>query len=261
MNRRSFAQSVGSAAMLSTLANDAAQAQSSAQKTRIYRLEYLYYRQGSQGSRINEFLSSQMPLFAKNTRAMGVFTSILGPHNPLTIVLSGFASLEDMEAADQRIGRTPEFRAAVEKMESGAEPPCDRADRVLLRATDFSPEIVPLAEKPKTPRVFELRIYHSPTQRQLQFLHERFAGPEIGIFHRSGIFPILYADTLIGPNVPNQAYLMPFENLAAREKAWDAFGADPEWIKARDESIAHGGQIVADNNITLLRPTAYSPIQ
>lgn len=252
---------MGSAAMLSMLADDTAQAQSSAQKTRIYRLEYLYYRQGSQGNRINEFLSSQMSLFTKNARSVGVFNSILGPHNPLTILLTGFSSIEEMESADERVGRTPELKAAVDKLESGSEPPCDRIDRVLLRATDFSPEIVALKEKPKTARVFELRIYHSPTQRQLQYLHERFAGPEIGIFHRCGIFPILYADTVFGTNVPNQTYLMPFENLAAREKAWDAFAADPEWINSRDESIARGGQIVADNNITLLKPTPYSPIQ
>jgi hypothetical protein len=221
----------------------------------------LYYRQGGQGARLNEFLSSQMPLFTKNARVVGVFTSVLGPHNPLTIVLEGFSSVAEMDAADQRLQRDPEFRAAVEKLESGSEPPCDRADRMLLRATDFSPEIVPLKEKPKKARVFELRIYHSPTQRQLQYLHQRFSGPEISIFHRSGIFPILYADTIIGPNMPNQVYLMPFDDLTARERAWDAFGADPEWIKARDESIAHGGQIVSDNNITFLKPTAYSPIQ
>lgn len=239
----------------------AAQAETPGSKTRIYRLEYLYYRQGSQGNRLNEFLSSQMPLFVKNTRAMGVFTSLLGPHNPLTITLEGYASFEEMEASDLRIGQSAEFRAAVEKFEGGSEPPCDRADRMLLRATDFSPEIVPLKEKPKKPRVFELRIYHSPTQRQLQMLHERFAGPEIKIFHRSGVRPIFYADTVFGDNVPNQVYLTPFDDLAAREKAWDAFGADPEWIKAREESVQRGGQIVADNNITLLRPTPYSPIQ
>jgi len=240
--------------------NGTAQTQAS-QKTRVYRMEYLYYRQGSQGTRINEMLSSQLPLFVKNTQAFGVFTAVIGPHVPMTLVLSGYADLEEMEASDARIGRAPEFRAAVEKMESGGEPPCDRADRVVLRAAAFSPDIVPLNEKPKTPRIFELRVYHSPTQRQLQLLHERFAGPEIAIFHRSGIHPILYADTLYGPNLPNQTYLTPFANLAEREKAWDAFAADPEWVKAREESVQKGGQIVAQSEITLLRPAPFSPIQ
>lgn len=106
-----------------------------------------------------------------------------------------------------------------------------------------------------------MRLYHSPTQRQLQMVHERFTGAEIPIFHRSGVHPILYADTLAGPEMPNLTYVIPFATLAEREKAWDAFNADPEWIKARADSITRGGQIVDYNNISLWRATAFSPIQ
>ncbi len=56
-------------------------------------------------------------------------------------------------------------------------------------------------------------------------------------------------------------YFMPFTNWSDREKAWDAFAADPEWVKVRAESIARGGQIVDRQNISLWRPTPYSPIQ
>ena len=131
----------------------------------------------------------------------------------------------------------------------------------MLSAAEYSPEIAPLQEKPKTPRIFELRVYHSPTQRQLRLLHERFAGPEIKIFHRVGIHPILYSTTAIGPNMPNLTYLTPFATLGEREKAWDAFGRDPDWIKVRKESVERGGQITNQISITLLRPTDYSPIQ
>ena len=202
-----------------------------------------------------------MRLLTQSARVVGVFSVVIGPHEPMTILLAGFSSLAEMETADERVRGAAEYRNALEKMESGAEPPYDRAESMLLRATDFSPEIALLAEKPKPPRLFELRIYHSPTERQLNMLHERFAGPEIGVFHRSGIHPILYADTLVGANTPNQVYLTPFASLADREKAWDAFAADPGWIKARDESVARGGQIVAETNIMLLRATPYSPLQ
>ncbi len=251
---------VGSAAMLSALAGSPAQAQAG-RKTRLYRLQYMYLRQGDQGSRINRFLSWQMPLLTKNIQTVGVFSALLGPRMPLTLVLFGFSGFEEMEAADERIRKDSGYQAALEEMEKGAEPPYDCADHVLLRAADFSPEVVPLKEKPKTPRIFELRVYHAPTERQLRYLHERFAGAEIGIFHRSGVHPILYGDTLVGPDMPNLTYLMPFASLADREKAWDAFGADPEWAKVRAESIARGGQIVSHNNISLLRAASFSPIQ
>src|SRR6266700_3076194 len=97
----------------------------------------------------------------------------------------------------------------------------------------------------------ELRVYHSPTRSQLRAVHERFAGPETKIFARSGIHPVLYTSTLFGPNMPNLTYLIPFDSLAAREKAWDTFVADPEWVKARKESIDKGGEIVANAEVSI----------
>jgi hypothetical protein len=152
-------------------------------------------------------------------------------------------------------------KAWVEFDEKGTEPPYDTAERAMLAATDFSPEIVPLAEKPKTPRYFEMRVYHAPTLRQLHMVHERFAGPEIKIFHRVGVHPIFFANTVFGEEMPNIVYMMPFATLADREKAWDAFAVDPEWVKVRAESVARGGQIVTYQNISLWRAAPYSPIQ
>ncbi|HTX34123.1 MAG TPA: NIPSNAP family protein [Bryobacteraceae bacterium] len=260
MKRRSFVQAAASAGILAQAETPLA-AQTSAVRTRLYRIDYFYYRQGDQGDRLNRFFSSQTPLLLQHMRSLGIFTAVMAPHAQTMLVLSGFAGTEEMAAAAARIESDPGYRKAHAEFESGAEPPFDSAQRVLLQATAFSPEIAAPPEKPKTPRYFELRTYHSPTLRQLAMLHERFAGPEIQIFHRSGVHPILYADTLIGPDLPNLTYLIPFASLADREKAWDAFGADPEWVKARAESVARGGQIVDYNNISLWRATAYSPIQ
>jgi len=252
MNRRCFVQAVAGASML---------AQAPAARTHLYRIDYFYYRQGAQANRLDQFFSSQAPLFLKHMRSLGVFTAVMAPHAQTMMVLSGFASAEEEITAAARIEADPGYQKAQAEFESGSEPPFDSAQRVLLQATSFSPEIASPAEKPKTPRYFELRIYHSPTLRQLAMVHERFAGPEIRIFHRSGVHPILYGDTIIGPDLPNLTYLIPFASLADRERAWDAFNSDPEWVKVRAESIARGGQIVDHNNISLWRATSYSPIQ
>jgi hypothetical protein len=143
--------------------------------------------------------------------------------------------------------------------EEGTEPLVEKHSTTLLETTAYSPEIV--AKPAAKPRIFELRVYHSPTWRQLKALHERFAGPEIKIFHRVGVHPLLYTSTLIGDNMPNLTYLTPFDSLAAREKAWDAFAADPEWIKVRKESIDKHGQIANVIQIALYRATPYSPIR
>lgn len=259
MERRSFVGAVAGASMLAQ-SPVAAGAQAEG-RTGLYRIDYFYYRQGEQANRLSQFFSSQTPLFLKHMRSFGVFTAVMAPHAQTMMVLSGFANAGEMAAAAARIEADPEYRKAHAAFESGAEPPFDSAQRVLLQATAFSPEIAATPEKPKSPRYFELRIYHSPTLRQLALLHERFAGAEISIFHRSGVHPILYADTIVGPDLPNLTYLIPFASLGDREKAWDAFGADPEWVKVRAESVARGGQIVNYNNISLWRAAAYSPIQ
>jgi hypothetical protein len=260
MNRRRFVQSAACAGMLSQTAAPLG-AQESSRKTRLYRLDFFHYRQGDQATRLNQLFSSQTALLAKHCRSLGMFNGVLAPHVQTLMVLSGFPSFDDMVAAGRAVESDSGFQKAWEEFERGAEPPYDSAERSLLMATDFSPEVAPLAEKPKAPRYFEMRVYHAPTQRQLRMVHERFAGPEIKIFHRVGVHPILYADTVFGNEMPNLTYLIPFDSLDAREKAWDAFGADPEWVKVRAESVARGGQIVNYQNISLWRAAPYSPIQ
>ena len=260
MERRSFIQSLAGAGMMSQTGAPAG-AQESNRKTRFYLLDYFHYRQGDQATRLTQFFTSQTPLIGKRIPTFGVFAGVLTPQVQTLMTLSGFAGMEEMAAAARDIESDAGYQKAHAELENGATPPYDTLQRVLLQALDFSPEVVPLAEKPKSPRYFELRLYHSPTRRQLQLVHERFAGAEINIFHRSGVHPLLYADTLIGPEMPNLTYLIPFDNLAAREKAWSAFGADEEWVRVRKASVERDGQITAVIDLSLHRATAYSPVR
>lgn len=260
MDRRSFVSLAG-AGMLSSQMSAPARAQESSRKTRLYRLDYFSFHQGDQAARLTEFLTATMPILSKHVHTVGVFTAVLAPHAQTTLVLTGYSGYEEMETAARSVAADPAYQKAHEEFEKNPEGSYDTLQRVLLQACDFSPEVAPLAEKPKSPRYFEIRIYHSPTARQLGLVHERFSKSEINIFHRSGVHPILYGDTLIGPEMPNLTYIIPFATLADREKAWDAFNADPEWAKVRTESVARGGQIVNFNNLSLWRATAYSPLQ
>ena len=53
---------------------------------------------------------------------------------------------------------------------------------------------------------------------------------------------------------------MAWESLAEREKKWAAFGADPEWLKARAETEKNGA-IVANVKNFILAPTAFSAVK
>ncbi len=232
-------------------------------KTRYYVLDSFFLKNGTQLPRLHDF-ASKVALPALNEVHSGpkiYLEALIAPHMPQFAAIYGFDSLEQMESVHRRMAQNAEFLKKLDEVESGPEPPFEHQTSTLLEATDYSPELVAPAEPPASPRIFELRVYHSPTWRQLKALHERFAGPEIRIFHRSGVHPVLYTSTVLGANMPNLTYLIPFESLAAREKAWAAFGADPEWVKVRRESIEKHGQISSVIQISLFRATSYSPIR
>ena len=231
--------------------------------TRFYLLESFTLRQGTQPGRLHDYLS-KAALPALNKLHSGpkiVLEAMVASHMPQVAFLIGFESVGQMFELRDKLNQDQELQKAFEDWQQGPEPPFEQQNNILLEATKYSPEIVPLETPPASPRIFELRVYHSPTWQQLQALHERFAGPEIKIFHRVGVNPLFYTSTVIGPNMPNLTYLIPFDDLAAREKAWNAFGADPEWIKVRKESIYKHGQISNVIQISLFKATPYSPIR
>jgi len=167
--------------------------------------------------------------------------------------------MEQWQTFEAKAAASSLYQTSLSESERGDEAPFEEYSEKLLAPTAFCPLLEASGAQPT--RTFEFRIYHSPTRRQLAALNDRFAGPEIQIFHRCGIFPILYTNGLSGESLPNLTYLTPFENLAAREKAWAAFGADPEWVKVRAESIEKNGQISAVMHISLWKATAYSPVR
>jgi hypothetical protein len=253
MHRRRFLGTLGALSM--------AKAATLEKRTKFYAFEHFTLKNGAGVARLHDFLSQAL-LPAMNRVHSGpkiILEQLVGPHTPEVLAIYGFSSTEEMWDVHTKMSQNEAVGKGVQVLESGAEPAFESLDSSVVETADYSPEIKP--EASDTPRIFELRIYHSPTSRQLGFLHERFRGPEIKIFHRAGIHPILYGSTVIGPNIPNLTYVIPFTDLAAREKAWNAFGADPEWQKVRKESIEKGGEIVSSNQILLYRATKYSPVR
>ncbi len=230
-------------------------------RTAYYLLQTYYLRNSTQLPRIHEFMSQGL-LPAANRIHDGpkiFLEGLIASHMPQLSVIIGLHSLDEFSSLASGLRKDEGFQKAFAAWENGPEPPYEHFSQSLLKTAVYSPEIDSRSRASK-PRIFELRVYHSPTWKQLAALNERFAGPEIKIFHRVGIHPILYSETVMGQNMPNLTYLIPFENLAAREKAWDAFGGDPEWVKVRKESIETHGQISSVIQMSLYRTTAYSPV-
>jgi hypothetical protein len=232
-------------------------------RTRLFLTERFFLKAGTQGTRLHEYLEkSALPALAKvHDGPKIVLEAVIAQHTPQVMMVLGFQSPEEFWSVRGSLNQDKELDKAFQSWESGPEAPLEYQENELLEATDYSPEVAPLQPAPSSPRIFEMRVYHSPSWQHLKYLHERFAGPETKIFQRVGVNPIFYTSCVIGKNMPNLTYMIPFDSLAARERAWNAFSADMEWTKVRAESIAQHGQVTVNNLISIYRATAYSPIR
>ena len=110
-------------------------------------------------------------------------------------------------------------------------------------------------------RAFELRTY-TAAPGKLDALHARFRNHTNALFVKHGM-------KIVGFWVPSDkdkgadntlVYMLEFPDRAAREKAWEAFRQDPEWIAARDASEA-SGKLVDKVDSVMLTATDYSPMK
>jgi hypothetical protein len=143
----------------------------------------------------------------------------------------------------------------------GKEPAFARMESSLMQAYEKMPRItLPAASTSRSPRVFELRAYESPSNLDHWKKIEQMSSGESAIFTKAGIPQVFYGDTLIGPRLPNLTYMICFDSMAERDKGWDAFRSSPEWkALSTDPKFAYE-DIVSNITNIILAPTAYSQI-
>jgi hypothetical protein len=107
--------------------------------------------------------------------------------------------------------------------------------------------------------IYEMRVYHVVPGRMPAML-TRFQNHALRIWERFGIRQAGFWTTLVGESNLDLTYLLAWDSLAEREAKWNAFMADPEWIKARTES-EKDGPIVASITNQFLTPTAFSAMK
>ena len=107
--------------------------------------------------------------------------------------------------------------------------------------------------------IHELRVYHCVPGR-LPDLNRRFESITLKLWDKHGFRPVGFWTTLIGTDHQSLHYLLEWDSLAERERRWNAFASDPEWIAARAET-EKSGQIVARIENQILVPTAYSKLR
>ena len=257
MYRRNFVGAAGA------LAAGSASSQA-AQKPAILEMRYIRMRNGNQVQRTTDFLGkAALPAMQKaGIERAGFFSAVIGEQSPFVLIVTSYPSFADLERMQGKLFTDKAFVEAWDEYNTMDELPFIRVENSLLRGFDTMPDIeIPTTEGNKASRIFELRTYQSNNFKAGLRKVRMFDNGEIGIFRRLGMRPVFFGQTIVGRDIPNLTYMLAFDDLAHRERAWRAFGSDPEWQKLRATPGLSDAEIVSNISSAILRPLPFSPIR
>ena len=260
MNRRQLMKTGLATAIAGTLNTPTEAAQTT---NHFYELRTYELRNDFRPPRLYEFFQTHFMPFMKRAGAgpVGCFNVISGMQNPALIVLIDYPSLAGMQSVIEKTSTDKDFNSAWRAFETN-EMPYVRHESMLLKAFDNHPKVeVPPTEEKRPPRIFELRTYESRNAFSLRDKIAMFNQEEIRIFRECGFAPVFFAEGLVAPRMPHLTYMVGFDNMAVRDKAWDTFRANPDWVRIRVKPGWTDAEVVSNSRISFLRPTAFSEIR
>jgi hypothetical protein len=259
MKRRDFVKTafVSAAAAAFNSSSAVAQPASATSAHEYYELRLYHLRQGAMQKRFDEYLkNAAVPALNRaGVSTVGVFNVMVGPDSPTVYVLLPHKDLASFATLSERLSRDEEYIKSEGVNAPASDPIYVRMESSLMVAFEGLPQLV---VPPKKGRMFELRTYESHSKKANKKKIEMFNKGEIEIFKRTGLAPVFFGETLIGSKMPNLTYMLTFDDMAARDKNWAAFVADPEWKKLN--SIPEYATAVSNISNLLLRPASYSQI-
>jgi len=262
MHRRQFL-AASLAASATALAKDA-QAQAPAAGPREYYQIRRYQLQNGPQTKLTESYFSDALIPALTRMGMGpvgAFSLSIGQETPAYYSLVPGTSVDALASVGLKLSQDADFLKAAEPFWNApaTSPPFVRVDASLLIAFEGWPKLTPPASA-KAKRIFQLRTYESPNYGDHVRKVEMFHKGEFEIFTKAGCRPVFFADTLIGPRMPNLTYMLSFTDIDELNACWAKFGADPDWKKLSASPRYSYEAIVSNISNLILNPLSASQI-
>jgi len=236
----------------------------SAEETIVER-EYYEHRTyhllpGGRNGAIHDFLEkAAIPAWNRaGIGPVGVFTGMYGGEWTDLEVLLPHASLASVTSSREALASDSAFQEAGADFlnAAAASPEYVRYESSLMLAFAGMPKLVAPEKKA---RIFELRTYESHSEKFAKKKIEMFnEGGEIAIFHETGLTPVFFGETIVGPRLPNLTYMLVFDDMPDHDASWANFGSDAKW-KALSGDPQYKDTVSNIHN-RILRPLAYSQI-
>jgi hypothetical protein len=258
MTRRAFIPAAASAGLAAAAAEPVSRAT----------IEIAYYKlrntPENQRQRMSQFLErSYVPALRRaGSGPVGVFGNTISADGPFLMLLTSYPNLAGFERTRDKLSADAGFMKALEAFNAQTGLNYERGERWLLRGFEGFPQIeVPPGDSKRPARIFEVRQYESNNMSTLRRKMDMFNKGESAIFKKLGMQPVFFGEMIAGPKLPNLVYMLSYEDLAARDKAWRAFGSDPDWQKMRATPGWADAEIVSNITNFIVSPLAFSEIR
>ena len=262
MNRRKFVASGLAAGALTTTGLRPFH-QDSAEPRRHYEMRTYELRNDINPGRIRTFFKDALlPALARaGAGTVGVFTPDTGLSQSLMAVIE-YPSLAAVDAVSQALDTDASYNETRRAFEVANDLPYVRYESRLMRAFTSLPAIeVPPTSASRPARMFELRTYEARSAAALERKIAMFNESEIPLFRSLEMTPVFFGENIFGTRLPSLTYMLTFDDIAARTKAWAAFGASPDWQRINgDPKYAAVGNVTV-TNVTYMRPVPFSAVR
>ncbi len=227
--------------------------------------EYYEWRQyhllpgGDTRKNLNSFLEDvAIPAYNRmGIEPIGVFNAMYGTNRLSLYMLLPHPSLESVVNSTQKLLDDKKVQ------KEGGDFLTVSSDNINYARIESSLMVsfadMPKLEKPPGgARIFEVRKYESHNMRAGKRKVEMFNKGEIQIFRDTGLHPVFFGETIIGPDMPNLTYMLWFKDMEQRDENWDVFRNSDAWAKM--SSDPYYDDTVSDITDTIFRPASYSQI-
>jgi hypothetical protein len=264
MKRRSFVKTAlltGAVSTIPALSN-ASVLNAKKADMEFYELRVYTLKNSEQQTLVEDyFKSAAIPALNRlGIKHVGVFTELKPNGQTRVFVIIPYKSIDDFITINDRLETDEKYKAqgSAYLTAPATAPAYIRIESSLLKAFTHAPKMAVPAAKP---RIFEVRQYQSASESAGKKKIEMFnSGGEIDTFKRLGFNPVFFSETIIGDARPNLTYMLTYDDMAAHNALWKAFGSDPDWKKVRTLPEYADSLIVSKINSTFIVPTDYSQI-
>jgi hypothetical protein len=169
---------------------------------------------------------------------LGVFTEAQDSPTNRIFVLIPCDSLDAFAAVPARLAADAAYQAAAAQFMAlpASSPAYERIESSLGVAFDSMKKLaLPPSSAGKTPWIFELRTYQSPSESKGLNKVRMFNSGEADLMREVGLAPVFFSRTLVGSQMPNLTYMLSGENREEHAKHWKAFTDSPVWKKLNSD--------------------------